>query len=107
MAQSVKMTTKGFDITYNAPISLISDHSDFLIESFGLIYSKQYGSPKMDLQTCEISKTTISGNTLSIELSKPLAPNQIYDIRIPSKLTSELGEASSNRFWYTAHEVVK
>jgi len=107
MAQAVKMTSKGFDITYNAPINFSADKSTLLVESFGLIYSKQYGSPKEDLETLEISQVKTSGKTLSIELAKPLAPNKIYDINIPAELTSELGGASSSRFWYTAHEVVK
>ena len=47
----------------------------------------------------------IEGRVLTLELADKPQANRVYDITLPTAITSELSPISSHRFWYTAHEV--
>jgi len=105
MVESVKLTPKGFEFTFNAPIKDPAGLPAYHIESYRIAYQARYGSKKFELETEDCSRVTVSGNVLTIELSKEPRENRVYDINLPSDITSDLSDISSNRFWYTAHQV--
>jgi len=75
------------------------------VKSYGTDYHAAYGSKKVDEQTELIQNITIVDNKLKIDLKTPPAAGKVYDITLSKKVSSELSDISSNRFWYTAHEV--
>lgn len=105
MVESVRLTPHGFEFTFNASIENTADISEFKIESYRIAYQAKYGSKKNELESETCSKAVIKGNILTLELSEKPKANRVYDITLPSTITSELSEISSNRFWYTAHQV--
>ena len=107
LVESVKLTPKGFQFTFNASIEGTEETSDYKIESYGVAYHSRYGSPKVELAEEGCASVSIDGKTLSIELKKKPKANKVYDIRLPEGITSNLSNLSSSRFWYTAHEVYK
>ena len=105
MAESVKLTKKGFKIRFNSEISIPEDKSAYEIESYRIAYHASYGSKNYNLENEPCSKVVAKGNELIIELENDLKSDRVYDIRLPAEISSELGPISSTRFWYTAHEV--
>lgn len=105
MVESVKLTPKGFQFTFNSPVESADIIEHYKIESYGLKYSARYGSPKVDLTTETCAKVFVNGKVLMVELAARPKANKIYDIILPKGITSKLSGLSSNRFWYTAHEV--
>ena len=105
VADRVQLTETGFDITFNAPITDIGAISDYLIESYVIAYYAGYGSPKNELRSDGITKVEAKGNVLSITLDK-LEAGRVYDIRLPSSITSDLSDIAATRYWYTAHQIL-
>lgn len=107
LADQVKLTKTGFKFVFNAPITAPEDVMRYIVRSYGTDYHSSYGSQKIDDKIEEITKVTIDKNILTIELKNPPVADKIYDITLSKKVTSNLSDISSNRFWYTAHEVIK
>lgn len=105
LVESVKLTPKGFEFTFNSSIEASVDVQDYEISSYGVRYHAGYGSPKVNLTTEPSAKVTTAGNTLTIELLHKPKGNKVYDIKLPATITSKLSDLSSCRFWYTAHSV--
>ncbi len=102
---AVKLTPRGFEFVFNAPIEAPSRKSEYRLESYRIAYHAKYGSQKYELQTEKSASIKVEGNTLTIELKRKPKANRVYDIRLPEEITSDLSDLSSTRFWYTAHEV--
>jgi len=105
LAQEVKLTKTGFEFIFNAPITAPKLMNRYLIKSFGTDYTSGYGSKKIDEQDEVIQSVVVDGNKLTFTLEKPPVAGKVYDITLSKKVSSELSDISSNRFWYTAHEV--
>ena len=105
MVESVKLTPQGFQFTFNAPIEDPVGLTGYEIESYRIAYHVDYGSPKNELKTESAARVQIEGNVLTLELTDKPQANRVYDITLPPEITSTLSPISSNRFWYTAHEV--
>lgn len=103
--ESVKLTPNGFEFSFNARVDGPSELSQYQIESYRIAYHATYGSPKNELEVEQCSSVSAEGKVLTIELENRPRANRVYDITLPSTITSELSEISSNRFWYTAHQV--
>jgi len=107
LAENVKLTKTGFEFTFNAPITAPKLADRYLVKSFGTDYHSGYGSKKIGEQTEVIQNILADGNKLTIDLKVPPIAGKVYDITLSKKVSSELSDISSNRFWYTAHEVYK
>ena len=105
LVQSVELTKKGFKFTFNAPIKTNKLKGGFKIKSYELDYHSRYGSKKTNLETESHSNIKIKSNTLEIELKNNPRKNRMYDITLPTDITSELSDLSYPRYWYMAHEV--
>ena len=105
LAEKVRLTKTGFEFTFNAAITAPKLTDRYLVKSYGTDYHAAYGSKKVDEQTDLIQNITIVDNKLKIDLKTPPAAGKVYDITLSKKVSSELSDISSNRFWYTAHEV--
>lgn len=105
MVESVKLTPQGFEFTFNAPIEDPVGLTGYAVESYRIAYHVSYGSPKNELKTESSARVLIDGNVLTLELAAKPQANRVYDITLPPQITSALSPISSNRFWYTAHEV--
>lgn len=105
MAEQVQLTKTGFKFTFNSKITAPKLTEKYIIKSFGNDYHKGYGSKKVGEILEQINSVTALGNTLVIDLKTPPVAGKIYDITLSKKISSELSDISSNRFWYTAHEV--
>jgi hypothetical protein len=107
LADQVKLTKTGFKFTFNAPITAPEEPTRYIIKSYGTDYHSSYGSQKKNLKQEEIAKVTVENNTLTIDLKDPPVADKIYDFTLSKSITSKLSDISSNRYWYTAHEVIK
>ncbi|MBK1854969.1 hypothetical protein JO972_08360 [Verrucomicrobiaceae bacterium 5K15] len=105
MVEAVKLTPKGFRFTFNAEIRTDKSAADFRIASYGFQYHSGYGSKKMKQSSEAVADINIDGNTLEIELQNKPVKNRMYDITLPSAITSKLSDLSYPRYWYMAHEV--
>jgi len=107
IVDSVKLTPKGFVFMFNSAINAPEEVSKYGIKSYGIDYHIGYGSKNIGEIQEPVSNITIQGNTLTIELKTKPKANKIYDITLPKSIRSSLSELSSERYWYTAHEVYK
>lgn len=107
IADSVKLTPKGFVFEFNTDIEASTAAEDYKIESYGISYHIRYGSKKRGLIQEPVAQITVKGNTLTLDLKKNPKADKVYDIRLPKSITSELSDISSSRYWYTAHEVYR
>lgn len=105
LVESVKLTPRGFSFTFNAPIEAPVGMDRYAVESYRIAYHVDYGSPKNELKTEACAQVLIEGNVLTLELAEKPQADRVYDITLPPEITSALSSISSNRFWYTAHEV--
>lgn len=105
LVEHVELTPKGFKFTFNTTIKATEDLDTYVANSYGIAYHSAYGSKQLNLQEEKFSKVEIDGNTLTLELKEKPKSNRVYDITIPSTISSELSDLSYNRFWYTAHAV--
>ena len=107
IADSVKLTPKGFVFEFNTDIEASTAAEDYKIESYEISYHTRYGSKKRGLIQEPVAQITVKGNTLTVDLKKNPKADKVYDIRLPKSITSELSDISSTRYWYTAHEVYR
>jgi len=105
IADSVKLTPKGFVFEFNTEIEASAAAEDYKIESYGIDYHAKYGSKKIGVIQEHVAQAVVKGNTLTIDLTEKPKANKVYDIQLPKSITSELSDISSSRYWYTAHEV--
>ncbi|MEP4077949.1 hypothetical protein [Haloferula sp.] len=104
-AESVKLTPDGFVFTFNADVEAPQDPEAYKIESYRIAYHASYGSKKNELESESCANVSVRGRVLSVKLSEKPKANRVYDIILPKEITSQLSQLSSNRYWYTAHEV--
>lgn len=105
--QSVKLLPDGFELFFNARVENTKQIEDYLIESYRILYTSKYGSPKDDLTTEKIASIDNKGRSIVIQLDTEPREDRIYDIRLSDRISSDLGDLSALRIWYTAHKVVE
>ncbi|GAB5561750.1 MAG: hypothetical protein SynsKO_33970 [Synoicihabitans sp.] len=105
LAEAVKLTPTGFEFTFNAAIEAPMAATEYAVESYRIAYHASYGSPKNELVTENVARVSVEGRVLKVGLAEAPRADRVYDIRLPSAITSELSLLSSTRYWYTAHEV--
>lgn len=103
--ENVKLTPTGFEFMFNTDISTVKSAKDVKISSYRIAYHANYGSGQMDKKILAVSSLKVDGNKLILELKDALVKDRVYDIELPSEITSELSDISYNKFWYTAHEI--
>lgn len=104
-AESLMLTSTGFEFEFNSELSIPSEKSAYKIQSYRIAYHAEYGSKNFDQEEEPCAEVYARGKKLIIELDKALKPDRVYDIQLPAEIRSELSSISSTRFWYTAHEV--
>jgi len=103
-AESMKMTPEGFQFTFNADITAPTNPADYDVESYWISYHASYGSRNNDKKTIACKEVKVEGKVLTLVLDEKLEDNRVYDVTLPSTITSDLSPISSKRFWYTAHK---
>lgn len=103
--KQIKLTSKGFQVILNEP----ADKGKINVsgEHYSLNYHKQYGSKKVDPKPLKASSVKVNGKVVEIELENPPAAGQIYDVSLEGGKSEKLGTLFENRFFYTAHQVIK
>ncbi len=83
--KAVRAIPDGFEVEFTMPVNktMASKNSAYKITGFTYIYHKQYGSPIINKQNCEIEKVEISADGLKAKLhTKGLREGYIHEIRI-------------------------
>ncbi|WP_167735942.1 family 16 glycoside hydrolase [Nocardioides sp. 503] len=104
--ESMKVVEGGFDITYTKPVSpqtLADLASKYQLDQWRYKATAQYGGPKLDEETLEVTSATASedGRTVRI-LVDGMKPDRVVHLRSPRPFQSASGETLwSTEAWYT------
>lgn len=103
---SMKVVEGGFEITYTKPLSAatLTDLAEkYTLEQWRYKATSQYGGPKLDEETLEVTSATASpdGKTVSIQVAG-MKPDRVVHLRSPRPFDAASGETLwSTEAWYT------
>lgn len=104
--ESMKVVEGGFEITYTEPLSaatIAGLADEYSLEQWRYKATSQYGGPKLDEETLEVTGATASpdGRTVSIQVAG-MKPDRVVHLRSPRPFESASGETLwSTEAWYT------
>lgn len=104
--ESMKVVEGGFDITYTEPLSaetLTDLASKYRLEQWRYKATSQYGGPKLDEETLQVTSAVASGDGRTVHLQVAgMKPDRVVHLRSPRPFESASGtELLSTEAWYT------
>ncbi|WP_428656404.1 c-type cytochrome [Runella sp.] len=106
---AVRAKPQGFEIEFTEPLKAGQKlkPTDFLIQQWWYLPTKNYGGPKMDLTTMSISQLTVSKDRTRIVLEIPnLKKEHVVYFRLPDALKSSSSQSLwSSETWYTLNNI--
>lgn len=103
----LKLTTKGFQITFTKPVNrkLAEDLNNYNLERWGYHYHPKYGSPKTDLKKEKPTKVKVSHNGLIVNIETTLEINRVYRFNLEAIFAQDGSKMSNTRAWYTLNRL--
>jgi hypothetical protein len=105
---NIKVTRKGFDITFTHPVSKASATAlgSYEVESFYYKYSHRYGGPRVDTKTSNVmgAKLSADGKTVSLTLSD-MPVHRIFEIKTAGIKSSKGQSCEFGQAWYTLNRL--
>ncbi|WP_205471072.1 family 16 glycoside hydrolase [Nocardioides sp. SYSU D00038] len=104
--QSMKVIEGGFEVTYTkplAPATLTNLASKYDLQQWSYKATAQYGGPKLNEETLEVTSATPSqdGRTVTLQVDG-MKPNRVVHLRSPRPFAAASGEQLwSTEAWYT------
>ncbi|TDC38475.1 DUF1080 domain-containing protein [Micromonospora sp. 15K316] len=100
----------GFELEYTEPLSAetAQDLADaYQVTQWRYGATSQYGGPKLDLETLDVTKAELSADRRTVKLRIPgLKENRVVHVRSPRPFSSADGEELWNtEAWYTLNEI--
>lgn len=106
---AIRAKPQGFEIEFTEPLeSEIEIHSaDFLTQQWWYQPTENYGGPKMDLETLDITRMDLSEDRTRLYLEIPnLQEEHVVYFRLPEDLQSASGQSLwSSEAWYTLNHI--
>ncbi|MFY1693174.1 family 16 glycoside hydrolase [Plantactinospora sp. WMMB782] len=106
----MRATRTGFELEYTEPLSAqtageLADAYQATQWRYGA--TSQYGGPKLDLETLDVSRAELSRDRRTVRLTVPgLKENRVVHLRSPRPFSSADGEELWNtEAWYTLNEI--
>lgn len=98
----IKLTKTGFKLRFTETLDASVDLEPLLsAEQWNYHYSANYGSPKKNLETLNISKVTLSSNKKSINIVLPLTENKVVAIDFSGIKSVSKREPTVSKVYYT------
>lgn len=104
--ESMDVVEGGFEITYTEPLSaetLTDLASKYRFEQWRYRATAQYGGPKLDEETLEVTSASVSedGRTVTVQVAG-MKPDRVVHLRSPRPFESASGQTLwSTEAWYT------
>ena len=103
----VKLTKKGFQITFTKPVDpkLAEDPENYNLERWGYHYHPKYGSPKTNLKKEKPTQVKISADGLRVNVETTLETNRVYRFNLDAISAKDGSKMSNTRAWYTLNHL--
>lgn len=104
---AVRAKSNGMEIEFTEPVATSVRPSGFLVQQWKYVPTKEYGGPKVDLETLEVVATTISADRkrIFLEIDGLRAGSVVY-IYLDELLRNDDGEKVwSTEVWYTLNRI--
>jgi mono/diheme cytochrome c family protein len=107
--RDVKITDRGFSVTFTRPMSAASltKLTNFEINRFRYYYHYKYGSPWIDEARVAVTEVRPSADGLTAELIlSELKPGFIYELSVPALRTTDNEPLANPLAYYTANRLL-
>ena len=103
----VKLTKKGFRITFTKPVddSLAKDAKNYSIERWGYHYHPKYGSPKTELKKENPTKVSVSKDGLEVRIEVTLEKSRVYKLNLGAIAAKDGAKLANAYAWYTLNRL--
>ena len=106
----VQSAPKGFMITFTKPVdaAMLADPAHYEVKSWRYEPTEQYGGPKVDVHTHQVTRATASPDFCQTQLEiTDLAPGRVYAITLKDMKAADGTEPWSTNAWYTLNAISK
>ena len=106
---TISATPSGFRLRFVQPMARagLAAADAIQVQHWHYLYRPQYGSPKTDQTSVDVSNVRLSADGLELTFDVPMIEGKIYQISLP-EAKSETGASLSNATgWYTLNRIPK
>jgi len=104
----IKLTVKGFHLSFTEALDGNTVTKDsFNAQHWHYHYSEKYGSPKMDLNSLDITKVSLSRDRKSIDIELPIVAGKVVQIDFSGLRDQKARSVSVGKVYYTLNQLIK